>query len=80
MSSFYNVTDSKIQSFLSNFVLQEFKILEDKINSYNNFITIMKQLGTVSRDREYYGTIKAQGSRLVDLPDLKAPGFTGPSL
>lgn len=72
VGSHYKVTEAKVSILMKSFFEQEIKALLDKIDKLQPLVTAVKQLVTVHRDREHYGTVKRGPARKTSFQDLYA--------
>lgn len=74
LESRWKWTNKKVATFIEKFLRQEVARVEDSMNSnsFNALIGLVKDLVTVNRDREYYGTLSRSypGARKLILKDL----------
>lgn len=69
LGTFYK-SEERIVRLVELFVEREVKRLLDRLDSYKAVLAVAKDLGTVKRDREHYGTKIRDESRYTSHPDL----------
>lgn len=63
LTSIYKTVDQRASAFVNGLLETERKLMLDILETYQGLVDLAKKLGTVHRDREYYGTIKRSRSK-----------------
>lgn len=63
LTSIYKTVDERVSTLGTRLLEQEVKLMQDLLETYQGLVDLAKKLGTVYRDREYYGTIKREPSK-----------------
>lgn len=63
LTSVYKTVDDRASTFVTRLLEQEVKLMLDILETYQGLVDLARKLGTVYRDREYYGTLKREPSK-----------------
>jgi hypothetical protein len=63
LTSTYKALESKAASLVSSIIECEFKRISDLLDQLKPLVERAKELGTVQRDREHYGTLPREAGR-----------------
>jgi hypothetical protein len=71
VTSLYKTSMTRVQGLVRLFFESEVKLMIEFLDSYQPLIKVAKELGTVYRDREHYGTTSRGADRSPDHPGIE---------